>query len=301
MIFPVSTFLENLINEDLTVAARSVSERYRGAQKDKRVSSKTEALAYAAARMPATFGAIFKALSKTLELYGKNIDSVLDIGAGTGAATLAAQELLNAASYTCLEKETVMKDIGEKLVSAKWEKFDLNVSQIPYRADLVIAAYVLNELPDPITEALKLWNATGGLLLIVDSALPQTSAFMQKIRQTLTDKGAYLIAPCPHTDACNEWCHFATRIERTRLHRRLKGGEAPFEDEKFTFLAFSKTPVPNNSARILRHPQISSGKVGLTLCTQKGIQTRLITKKNKELYKKARKAKTGDTFPDVEN
>jgi ribosomal protein RSM22 (predicted rRNA methylase) len=50
------------------------------------------------------------------------------------------------------------------------------------------------------------------------------------------------------------------------------------------------------SARIVRHPQKHSGHVRLTLCTPQGIETRTVTKSQKDQYRSARKAEWGDEF-----
>jgi ribosomal protein RSM22 (predicted rRNA methylase) len=116
----------------------------------------------------------------------------------------------------------------------------------------------------------------------------------------LLNKGAHITAPCPHTDQCpmekDDWCHFYCRVERNRLYKFLKGGEAPFEDEKYSFMAFSKEEKKLPLYRILRHPKIYKGHVMLTVCSKKGIQDITVTKKEKERYRDAKKLKAGDTF-----
>ena len=293
MIFPsdVRALLEQTAG--LKQAAADISLRYRTGR-DKSLKTATEAAAYAATRMPATFGAVGRALELTLETLNAPLETLLDVGAGTGAATLAAQQLLDLKSAVCLERAAVMRELGQKLVKADWRAFDVMADDLPESADLVIASYMLNEVADPISAARKLWSASQSVLLIVESALPESVALLQKIRADLTTQGAFVAAPCPHDKPCAEWCHFACRIERSRLHKQLKGGDAPFEDEKFSFIALTKIPVSRCSARVLRHPQIGANKVGLTLCTSDGIVEKTIFKADKTLYKAARKAKTGD-------
>ena len=293
MIFPsdVRALLEQTAG--LKQAAADISLRYRTGR-DKSLKTATEAAAYAATRMPATFGAVGRALELTLEHLETPPETLLDVGAGTGAATLAAQQLLDLKSAVCLEPAAVMRELGQKLVKADWRAFDVITDDLPESADLVIASYMINEVVDPIFAARKLWNASNGVLLIVESALPESVALLQKIRTDLTEQGAFVAAPCPHDKPCAEWCHFACRIERSRLHKQLKGGDAPFEDEKFSFVALTKVPVSRCSTRVLRHPQIGTNKVGLTLCTPDGIVEKTIFKADKTLYKAARKAKTGD-------
>lgn len=297
MIFPsdVRALLEQ--TSGLKQAAADISLRYRMGR-DKSLKTATEAAAYAATRMPATLGAVGRALELTLETLETPPETVLDVGAGTGAATLAAQQLLNLKSAVCLENAAVMRELGQKLVKANWRAFDVMADELTETADLVIASYMLNEVSDPIFAARKLWNATDSVLLIVESALPEAVALLQKIRADLVGQGAFAAAPCPHDKPCAEWCHFACRIERSRLHKLLKDGDAPFEDEKFSFLALTKAPVSRCFARILRHPQIGKNKVGLTLCTADGIVEKTVFKADKTLYKAARKAKTGDTWQD---
>jgi len=293
MIFPPKVrFLLEQTN-GLKQTAADISLRYRTGR-DKSLKTAAEAAAYAATRMPATFGAVARALELTLETLETPPETLLDVGAGTGAATLAAQQLLDLKSAICLERAAVMRDLGQKLVAADWRTIDIMADDLPETAGLVVASYMLNEVADPIFAARKLWNAANGVLLIVESALPESVALLQKIRTDLTTQGAFVAAPCPHDKPCAEWCHFACRIERSRLHKQLKGGDAPFEDEKFSFIALTKIPVSRCSARVLRHPQIGANKVGLTLCTSDGIVEKTIFKADKTLYKAARKAKTGD-------
>ena len=73
---------------DLASAARRLSEAYRKTGTSS-IESPLEAAAYAASRMPATFAA----LSAAFREIDAGIDSVLDLGAGAGAAGWAAKEI----------------------------------------------------------------------------------------------------------------------------------------------------------------------------------------------------------------
>jgi len=61
--------------------------------------------------------------------------------------------------------------------------------------------------------------------------------------------------------AGTDWCHMAARVERTSLHRRLKGAELPYEDEKFSYVIATRTPVDRAAARIIRRPDVQKGFV----------------------------------------
>jgi ribosomal protein RSM22 (predicted rRNA methylase) len=85
-------------------------------------------------------------------------------------------------------------------------------------------------------------------------------------------------------------------VERSSEHRRLKGGTLGYEDEKFSYLAFSKTPVPHAKARTVRHPSVHGGHIQLTLCSPDGLLSRTITRSQKEKFRAARKAEWGDAW-----
>ncbi|MBE6449943.1 MAG: hypothetical protein E7013_04575 [Alphaproteobacteria bacterium] len=80
------------------------------------------------------------------------------------------------------------------------------------------------------------------------------------------------------------------------MHKFLKDAQAPFEDENFTYLIFSKMPEAVLRSKVLRHPKIEKGKIGLQLCTMDGIIEKVISKKEEALFKKARKIKAGDAL-----
>lgn len=78
----------------------------------------------------------------------------------------------------------------------------------------------------------------------------------------------------------DNWCHFAVRVQRTRLHKALKGGDAPYEDEKFTYLVLTREKPENPCrARLLRHAQIGPGRILLPVCEAGEEKTMTVTKK----------------------
>ena len=76
---------------------------------------------------------------------------------------------------------------------------------------------------------------------------------------------------------------------------QTKNGVVPYEDEKFTYLAFSKDIHTILGDRVLKHPQYRPKVVMLNVCTKDGIKDYTITKSNNN-YKKARDASQGDKF-----
>lgn len=308
--------IERLLSEEdqksLAAAADGLSRRYRGNDgSGKRLAvSRRDILAYAAVRMPATFGAVGRALELTLECLPeerREFSTALDIGAGTGAATQAAALIAGCGDILCIEREPEMISIGKRLtelcsVPAEWKQGDIT-GGFDEKAELVMCSYCLNELTESARKSAvkRLWDSTQGLLLIVEPGTPDGYSRILSAREQLIGMGAHIAAPCPHENACplpeDDWCHFTVRVARSRLHKQLKGGDAPYEDEKFCFIAAAREPVSPCSSRVLRHPRIDSGRITLELCTSGGTEQRVVTKKS-TLFKTARKSDAGDSFPE---
>ncbi len=305
----IERLLSGESTERLTAAAEGLSRRYRensGTGKSL-AASRRDILAYAAVRMPATFGAVSKALELSLEcIPGEpGFSTALDVGAGTGAASHAAYAMTECGSIICVEREPEMLSVGSQLtelcgVPAVWKRGDITAG-LDEKAELVMCSYCLNELSAGArrSAAERLWNSTERLLLIVEPGTPEGFANILAARERLVELGAHIAAPCPQEGVCpmakGDWCHFTARVARSRLHKRLKGGDVPYEDEKFCFVAASREAVQPCSARVLRHPGIDSGRITLRLCTPVGTEERMVTKKS-PWFKAARKSDAGDSF-----
>ena len=273
--------------------AQIISNRYRNndGKGKKLLTEQNEAISYAISRMPATYAAIYSAMSQTIENYEENLHTLFDIGTGTGAATWAVNELAEITDVKCFERENKMINIGKQLMSntelskVKWEQFDILQDNITEKADIVVTSYMINELPENEKEFVieKLWNATNKLLIIIEPGTPAGFKNILKVRKKLLKDGGYIVAPCTHQGECpiskDDWCAFYARVFRSSIHKQAKKGELGYEDEKFSYIAFSKVPTQNTESRILRHPQIYKGYVNVKLCTKDGIQEKNILKK----------------------
>ena len=236
------------------------------------------------------------------------------LGAGPGTALWAACENFpTIEKATLIEKDPSLSAIGKRLAehsehsaacTASWLAGDLEqTKELPVH-DFVVLSYSIGELkPEAMIPLIELsWKATGKLLLIVEPGTPAGFERIRLVRSRLIEWGAHLAAPCPHAVACpmkgSDWCHFAARVERTALHRKLKGGSLGYEDEKFSYVAVSKEPVPLPASRILSEPSRHTGHVELKLCTRSdGLQYQIVSRKQGDLYKQARKAEWGDISP----
>ena len=291
--------------------AQAISESYRlrTGHGERLLTRAGEAAAYAAARMPATYAAAHVSLSEALRSSGLEPRTLLDCGAGTGAVSWAADALLALEQVTCLEREDAMRGAGERLMSAgsdalraaRWTGCDLAKDAPLPRAEMVCEGYMLGELPEGmrLPVAARLWNAAEQMVVFIEPGTPQGFANLRAVRAMLMERGAHIAAPCPAGAgdcpmAGEDWCHFTVRVQRTQLHRALKGGDAPFEDEKFCYLAaMREMPKDACAARVLRHPQIAPGRIGTTLCEGGRVIERTFTKKDAQ-WKRVRKLSAGD-------
>ena len=292
--------------------SQNISKKYRenNGTGEKLVTRQSEAIAYAISRMPATCCAVYSALSKILKNNSFNIKNILDVGAGTGSATWAIKELIKVNQIICLERENEMRKIGSRLMrgceglkNIEWKEFDITKDELNQKADLIVTSYVINELkPEDRRNAIKkMWNATNQILLIIEPGTPEGFKHILEARNILLAENAEIISPCPHNKKCpinteTDWCSFYVRVSRGWIQRQAKNGELGYEDEKFSYIAVSKTPIKQENSIILRHPQIAKGYVKVKLCTKNGIEEKTYSKKDKEIYKKVRKLDAGDTI-----
>jgi ribosomal protein RSM22 (predicted rRNA methylase) len=313
----------------LMQAAAELSDRYRSPRNtpERFITTEAHRLAYVAVRMPATFAAVRAALAETQRLVPElQIESLLDLGAGTGAASWAAAEVFDQLrEFTLVEQDRLMIELGQRLAqasdnkalrSADWRLANLKTTIEFAPHDLVVCSYSLNEI-DPAAARRILdaaWRATRQVLVLVEPGTMKGFEVIRAARAQLIEAGAFIAAPCPHAQACpmlapnvphpnvatqsseSDWCHFAARFERSSLHRRLKGGTLGYEDEKFTYIAVTRQAVEPAAARVLRHPLRQSGHTRLQLCTATGLRTVTITKRDKSAWKQARKTNWGDAW-----
>ncbi len=92
------------------------------------------------------------------------------------------------------------------------------------------------------------------------------------------------------------WCHFSKRLQRTKFHKLIKEGDLGYEDEKFSYIAASKVPAQPYNARILATPEKPGGHSRFLPCTAQGLQQKILSKRDGEIYKAARKLDWGDVL-----
>jgi ribosomal protein RSM22 (predicted rRNA methylase) len=291
----------------LRAASQELQSRYR----EGNASAPSNFAAYLTTRLPATYAANLRVMSEGADLMPDFApQSILDCGAGPGTATWAAlaqwpglQNIAQVEALTafCELAETLNAQSGLSPLQAAHVQ-NLTLQKLPDEtADLVIASYVLAEVPERETAAIArgLWQRATGVLILIEPGTPNGFARIRAAREALRG-GGHIIAPCTHANACpmenNDWCHFKTRLPRSRAHMHAKSATVPFEDEAFSYLAIARDASKISGARIVA--STSSGKVSaeLKLCDATGIHTESIASRNKPAYKRAKKARWGDLW-----
>ncbi|MBS1856351.1 MAG: methyltransferase domain-containing protein [Acidobacteria bacterium] len=280
-------------------AAGELSEAYREG-KPTRMPAADHVAAYLVTRMPATWAAARAALGEAPEW---NVASILDVGAGSGAAALAAADRFpGARDFTLVERDPSLADEARQfLPQARVLAADAEAMREFPPHDLVIAAYSLGEMGRDLTEAL--WAAARVALVVIEPGTPRGAARIALVRERLLALGAHMAAPCPAAMPCPlaapDGCHFAARVERSSLHRRVKDGELGYEDEKYSYVAVARQPAKLGGARVLRHPRHHPGLIELELCTAEGPRHERVTKRDRERFRAARRAAWGTRFGGV--
>jgi ribosomal protein RSM22 (predicted rRNA methylase) len=311
----VDQALDGVALADLADAAASLSQRYREQGRDGAVliANRRDALAYIATRLPATYAALRGTLAAVAERRPDFAPkTLLDIGAGPGTTLWAAADCWpGLAEAVLLEPNPVFRTCGEALAAdaplprATWRAGDAASGTIEDGAprDLVVLSYVLNEIaPGARSSTIeRLWRATADMLVIVEPGTPAGAQRIITARRALIAAGAHVLAPCPHQRECPlappDWCHFARRLPRSRLHRLVKDADVPWEDEKYSYLAVSRRAAAAMEARVLARPRKASGRVTLKLCCRDGSAAeRLFSRRDGELYRRAARSDWGSTL-----
>ncbi|WP_027581283.1 small ribosomal subunit Rsm22 family protein [Bradyrhizobium sp. Ai1a-2] len=300
--------LQGFSRNEAASRAAAISRTYRDGGGSGTIKSETDALAYVLARMPATYAAIVASLNAFVEIRPDFApSSLLDIGAGPGTASwAAAQTFPSLQRFVLLDANATLRALALELAGTRLR--DARYELGPARklladaepADLVVASYMVGEIDEAERTALAglMWEKTGEVLVIVEPGTPAGYARIIALRAQLIAAGAHVVAPCPHDEECPleapDWCHFSQRLSRSRAHMQVKGAEVPFEDERFAYVALTRTPAPNRPSRVLAQPVVGKADVTAKLCTPEGLSIAKIPRRAKADYARARRWRWGD-------
>ncbi|POX37625.1 rRNA methyltransferase [Streptomyces sp. Ru73] len=307
--------LDGLPAKQATAAVERLIANYRGRTPTDApvLRDRADVAAYAAYRMPATFEAVRSALAACeARVPGWAPAAHLDIGGGTGAAAWAAADVWPGLRTTVWDWAEPALALGRELAGREdrldthWQRQVIGAGlAVPEDTDLVTVSYVLGELTGADREAVVAAAARARTAVLIEPGTPDGYARIRAAREQLVAAGLRVVAPCPHSAACpivpgEDWCHFSARVNRSSLHRQVKGGSLPYEDEKFAYVAATRVPAGPAPARIVRKPQLRKGQVLLDVCAEDGLARRTVTKRQGAVYRAARDAAWGGTVPGEE-
>lgn len=302
--------LQGFSRTDAARRSSQISNTYRAGGGSGTIKSEADALAYALARMPATYAAVAASLNALTEIAPDFTPvTLLDVGAGPGTASWAAAEAFaSLQDFTLLDANATLSRLAlelarnsSRLADCRYLPGDAsgNLAEVP-QADLVIASYIIGELGESdqrtLTEAM--WAKARHGLVVIEPGTPAGYARILALRQQLIAAGAHVAAPCPHEKPCPltspDWCHFSQRLPRSQAHRQIKGAEVPFEDERFIYVALTRTPPATRASRVLAPPDIGKAEITAKLCTEDDVELAKIPRRDKAAYANARRWRWGD-------
>jgi ribosomal protein RSM22 (predicted rRNA methylase) len=302
--------LEGLSRGEVAARAAAISKTYREGGGSGAIRSATDALAYALARMPATYAAVAACLNALVEARpGLAPTTLLDIGAGPGTATSAVAEAFpSLTSFTLLDANPALRALALDLLGDNPRFRGLSYDGGDARsalakagsADLVVASYLIGELGEAERTSLAdaMWARTRDTLLVVEPGTPAGYARILALRDRLIAAGAHVAAPCPHVQKCPltrpDWCHFSQRLARSRAHMQMKAAEVPFEDERFSYVVLTRAPNAGHFSRVLAQPSVGKAEIAAKLCTADGVAIAKVPRRDKPAYAAARHWRWGD-------
>jgi ribosomal protein RSM22 (predicted rRNA methylase) len=309
--------LDGVSRRDLAERTARTTAAYRsGGTSAAVIRGPEDALAYALARLPATYAACAAVFAEAARMAPEFAPrSLLDAGSGTAAASWAGLETwFSVDAVSWLDSSLPFLEIAGRLgqsgpaplQTAHRQRGDLTGDSTAWpHADLVVASYALAEIAaDNQADVVRgLWTACDGLLALVEPGTPAGFARILAARTTLIAAGAALLAPCPHAQACpltgSDWCHFSVRLPRSRDHRLAKGAEVPFEDERFAYLIAARPGVvaAQRHSRVLAPPRAGKPGIDFKLCGPEGLEQHFVARRDKTGHAAARRLGWGDVLP----
>jgi SAM-dependent methyltransferase len=195
---------------------------------------------------------------------------ILDVGAGPGAAALAAVDLLGGEA-TCFDLS------DDALAEARALGVRHTTRELPSQSfDLTLAANVVAEVSDPLSLVRKL----AGTIVIIEPALRETGRALLRLRDTLLAEGFRALAPCLTQKPCpalaspKDWCTAEVRWTPPRYFRQLADATGLRADELLSFaplvLARSAPQPPLGVWRVVGVPPPEKGKKRVWICSDEG-------------------------------
>lgn len=237
-----------------------------------------------APRTRAALGRILAPLSPRL----RGVRRVLDLGAGTGAAGETVRAHLQAGdrdgdSDRAVELVSVDRVAARPGVIVADLRREVRPRGVEGHFDLIVAAHLLNELGRTmsVVERAALvfaWArellAEGGLIVLIEPALRETSRDLLTVRDRLVTANFSVLAPCFWQGPCpalardRDWCH-----DSADWATAAPGAQAGRSRVDFSYLVLARGEERVTDKRLFRvvsDPMVEKGRLRLFGCGPAG-------------------------------
>jgi ribosomal protein RSM22 (predicted rRNA methylase) len=241
------------------------------------------------------------------------LSRVIDVGAGSGAASLVVACAAPSSSLHLVDASAASLELAKRLlrfhsdvstsvgdVMRPQKSFPPGAPSGKSPATTLLSSFVLGELPetaapDALVDVLRGWSSALQWVL-VDAGDHPRARRLQAIRAVVVARGARLVSPCPHHDACpamtreRDWCHQRTA---KRLPPRLAAfAQAVGRDEAQMSLShlvvrhdMARTADDPRSLVALGTPLKDKGRVRLPVCGAGGVRFVQALKRHKDAHR----------------
>jgi ribosomal protein RSM22 (predicted rRNA methylase) len=197
---------------DLAKAAAELSDRYRNQRQtiERFITTDAHRSAYVAVRMPATFAATRAVFAEIRRLAPETpINSLLDLGVGTGAAAWAAAEVFDELrQITLVDQDRELIRLGQKLAEnsehealrdADWQTRDLTACAEFADHDLVVCSYSLGEIEPGAARRIMqaAWQSAHQAIAVIEPGTMKGFETILALRDELIEAGGHVIAVNP--------------------------------------------------------------------------------------------------------
>ncbi|MCP4503243.1 MAG: hypothetical protein GY822_25175 [Deltaproteobacteria bacterium] len=245
--------------------------------------------------------------------------NAVDIGAGTGAASLLLAKL-GVPQLLLADKDANSLHLAERLLASFSPETkvrtllrDLQSERLP-KGEWAVASFSFSELlredkPESDEELARFsrWIELAQVserLIIVDAGDKLRSRRLMRLRAHAIEEGLFALAPCLHQEACpalsneRDWCHLRISMNLPAELSEFAHRVGRVQDKSsIGTLVLSKQVRKQNrqQLRVLGAPQKEKGRTRVDVCGQEGVRTLQVPKRHKVTTREVRKMLPGDS------
>ena len=302
--------LQGFSRTDAAQRSQKISTTYRAGGGSGTIKSEADALAYALARMPATYAAVAASLNALTEIAPDFApETLLDVGAGPGTASWAAAEAFpSLQDFTLLDANATLSRLALELARDSTRLADCrylpgdagaNLAEAS-QADLVVASYVIGELSESRSA-----QARGD---DVGESAPRAGRDRARHARRLRPHPR----AAPATDRGRRLCRRALPARKALPAHGARlvpfhpapaalAGAPPDQGRRgavrgraLHLRRADPTPPATRAARVLAPPDVGKAEITAKLCTSGGVELAKVPRRDKAAYASARRWRWGD-------